>query len=338
MNKIIKAYLLQHSKLVINGLGIFEIMYKSADIHPILHTFTAPGKYTVFTHDEKVNSDEFISYLSEKQNITKSEAVNKIKEWELDLKNSMKTEKTYSLGTLGTFSLDAIGNLIFIPSLDTDISPESYGLDDFTFPPSTVNKKEDTEVVNTEEVKHTPSTNKRRGKGAVVWYAFLIVFLVAIVGIGIYAALYTQEFIVIKDKAVSEICQRFTSNDKETLAIEPVKDTIPADEAIVEENIEKVPSQTNSVEENQNFPIEEVTVTTNTVAASGNTYIVLGSFKSEENAKTFLQQKQNEYPNALQLGQGNKSGLWMVGIGPYEKEEAQRFLKENKINGWILRK
>lgn len=342
MNQIIKAFLLQHSKLVVNGLGVFEIMYKSAEIHPILHTFTAPGKYTVFTYDEKIKSDDFINYLSENQNITKEEAEKKVKEWVFELKNSMKTEKSFSLGTLGTFSLDAIGNLTFVPSLDTDISPESYGMENFTFPPTTVTKKEEIEEPVKEFNNTKPVLEKRKRKGVFVGYAFLIIFLLAIVGMGIYAVLYTQDFIIIKDKAVTEICSWFKKSEDKTLTVEPVLDTVPVTEQITEQNTEEMnvtlPSDNEDITEQQNHTQDKPAITSVSTVASGNTYIILGSFKSEENAKTFFQQKLNEYPNTVQLGQGKKSGLWMVGIGPYENDEAQRFLKENKINGWIFRK
>ena len=72
--------------------------------------------------------------------------------------------------------------------------------------------------------------------------------------------------------------------------------------------------------------------------AKGNVFIVLGSFKDEKNANDFMRTLQSKHANAVDLGKGDKSGLWMIGIGPYELPKAQKVLKENKLNGWILKK
>ena len=77
---------------------------------------------------------------------------------------------------------------------------------------------------------------------------------------------------------------------------------------------------------------------TEEVVKQGNIYFI-GSFKEEKNANVFLQQKKETYSNVVSLGQGKTSNLWLVGLGPYEKMgEAQQFLKENNVNGWILKK
>ncbi len=339
MKQIIKDFLLEHSTLSIKKLGTFEIVYKSAEIHPVLHTFTPPGNYVVFTKNEKVDSDELIKYLSEKQNISIQEATDKTTKWVDELKEKIKTDKTFSLGSLGDFSLDSVGNLIFISSLDTDISPESYGLESFTFPPSSIHEKEEksTDVINEEKtIQPTPKIKKRKG---IALYVLLIIILLPIIGLGIYAALYTNDFIQIKKDISYEITQWF--QQKENKYLESKIDTTSSFEVFVEDPYDYT-SVVSEIDMNEEVAIEETEefdeIEVLPVSEIGNTYIVLGSFKSQENAQIFLMQKQEEHPNIKDLGQGKTSGLWLIGLGPYEETEAQQLLNEKKVKGWIFRK
>lgn len=337
MNQLIKDFLLKHSKLSIKKLGIFEIVYKSAEIHPILHAFTPPGNYVMFAKDEKVDSDEFANYLSEKQNISYQEATDKIAAWVLELQEKMKTDKTFSLGSLGDFSLDAVGNLIFIPSLDTDISPESYGLESFTFIPSTLHEKEDKSADIPEQEKTILSKPKIRKRKDITLYVLLIIVLLPIVGLGIYAALYTNDFIQIKKDISHELTQWF--QQKKNKHLESKIDSTSTFEVFVEDSYENISPVSEIDTEEEIEEIEEMEeIKVFPVAETGKTYIVLGSFKSEENAHVFLLQKQEEFANIKDLGQGKTSGLWLVGLGPYEETEAQQLLSEKKVKGWILRK
>ena len=66
-------------------------------------------------------------------------------------------------------------------------------------------------------------------------------------------------------------------------------------------------------------------------------YIVIGSFKSEENALRFMREKQQQYTNIVNLGMGQSSRLYQIGVGPYSEQEAQQAIKGG-IKGWILKK
>jgi len=70
----------------------------------------------------------------------------------------------------------------------------------------------------------------------------------------------------------------------------------------------------------------------------GNYYLVLGCFSEQANAVRLIEAKKKEYTNTMYLGIGTKSGLYMVGLGPYKtREEASALIKKG-INGWILTK
>ncbi len=131
MDEYIKEYLLQHEKVQVDNFGIFEIVYKPAQIHPILHTFTVPGRYVVFSENSIACTNEFSNFVALKESITTNQADDRVQEWVKTIKDTISSKKEYQLSSLGKFFLNAMGRIEFVPSLDSDISPESYGLEDF---------------------------------------------------------------------------------------------------------------------------------------------------------------------------------------------------------------
>jgi nucleoid DNA-binding protein len=162
MEKYIKEYLLQHKKLQINNFGIFEVVYMPSEIHPILHTLTVPGNYVIFTENKNTYSDEFIAFVASQEKIPENEANKRINEWIDKLRETIERKEDYTLLTLGKFFINAMGKIEFAPSLDTDISPESFGLEDFTVEIPAISKKEikpeiiEKKEVQKEEIKEIP--------------------------------------------------------------------------------------------------------------------------------------------------------------------------------------
>lgn len=337
MNSIIKEYLLENKKILINGLGFFDIVYKSAKIHPILHTFDPPGNYVEFTKSEKETSDEFVKYVAGKEKITEIQAEEKINSWVTDLKETMKNEKFYTLGTLGEFSLDAIGNMVFIPTLDTDISPESYGLEQFTFAPTTLTKNEESsDTIPTPT--QTYRVNKRKSRTYVFLSVVLVLLLTGIMSMGIFAVFFPQAFISKKENLFMQLSQWVEPVEKEVIADEAI--VLPEEDDLFAEKTTSVISDNVYTEQisDMETEVEEENLIIAPVAVAGNVYIVLGSFQGEENARSFLEKVKNEHSNVVELGKGKSSGLWSIGIGPYDLPDAQQLIKEKKIKGWILKK
>ncbi|MDD4210047.1 MAG: SPOR domain-containing protein [Bacteroidales bacterium] len=339
MDSIIKEYLLKYKKVLINGLGYFEVIYKSAEIHPILHSFDPPGNYVSFSMNEKEFSDEFTKYLADKNKIEFSQAEKSIKEWVNQLKEVMKNHKTYTLGSLGSFSFDAVGKMVFVPSLDADISPESYGLESFIFPPSGITQKEESNEIATPKKYRV---NQKKSRVQVFLSVILILVLLGVIITGIYAVVYPKQFIDKKEEVFMQISQWFTSDiiyDSVVVTDESEFVIHPKEESYFEKTTTYICDTiyTSHISEIDVDTQAEVEIESS-VSLSGNEYIVLGSFQNQENAMAFLEKIKNQYPDAIELGKGKTSGLWMIGIGPYDHSYAQQLLKEKNINGWILKK
>jgi nucleoid DNA-binding protein len=356
MKGYIKEILIKNKKLLIKGLGTFEVVYKSSEIHPILHTFSTPGQYVVFSFNEQESSNELAEYIALKDKVELSEAEKFVGKWLDDLKNTIKIEKEYDLGTLGVFSIDAVGKIQFIPALDYDISPESFGMENFTAAP--VSTKSEGQTI---EQKNRKKKRKKRGKVRsvfqIIGFSFLILLLLLIITVGVYSIIYPNDFYLKKDILIMRINQwiKTYENDKTEPPVYIV-DTVSymQDESIYNDEITTTISDSfTEVEEittEMEIPKEkEIKIEKSTKeetpplikeksTAKGNVFIVLGSFKDEKNANDFMRTLQSKHDNVVDLGKGEKSGIWMIGLGPYELPEAQKVLKENKLNGWILKK
>jgi len=78
--------------------------------------------------------------------------------------------------------------------------------------------------------------------------------------------------------------------------------------------------------------------TSDQIIQAGYYYIVLGCFKEQANAIRFLSLQKKTHANAMDLGISKKTGLFMVGIGPYKTREEANALIRKGIEGWIITK
>lgn len=339
MKNYIKEFLINKKKLSIKGFGLFEVVFKSSEIHPILHTFTPPGHYVIFTYQGNESSDELAEYIAQKDKIDPSKAAMRVSQWIDEVKNSLQKDKTYELGSLGSFSFDAVGNIQFNPSLDYDISPESYGLESFTSYPPQAKQQE-----VSEEKLEKKKRKKRKSVFQLILFTGLIILFMLIIAAGLYSILFPDDFYYKKDMLWMRISQKVKPQET-AKEITPVfvyeVETLEYDEEepSCQEEVTATISDSLLFDE-ESIAQEEANeaLDINISHTKGNTYIVLGSFKEESNAKEYFQSLQSKYDNASELGKGKSSGLWLIGIGPYEREEAERVLRENQLKGWILKK
>jgi nucleoid DNA-binding protein/cell division septation protein DedD len=387
MEKKIKEYLLRNKKLIINNIGVFEIVYKPSEIHPILHTLTVPGNYAVFVEDKNVNDNEFAVYVASQEKISEEQAAKRIDEWVEKVRKTIEKKEDYVLSTLGKFFIDAMGRIAFLPALDIDISPQSFGLEHFTTaiscqttkevkpevvpeskntaPPTlpqqeatkeeirddtkeaAIEKEDDAEEI--EDGFDSPKPKKRKPvRALLIALCVLILCSGAAVSVAYYfyphilqthcGSLYEfiHEKINLSEKTITE---------PETEAVTSAEQS--SEEAVLMTEDREVQQELENSEKSQGEetkqlvaePVEENTSLNEPQNAvqKGSWYLVLGSFEEKTNAEAFLLDKQSEYPNVVNLGQGKTSGMYLIAIGPYTQQEAQQQLNKG-IKAWLFKK
>jgi len=339
MDEYIKEYLLQHQKVQVNNFGLFEIAYKSAEIHPILHTATVPGNYVVFSENLVTDAKELSDFVASKEQITVGKADERIAEWIENVKDTINQKKEYPLTTMGKFIVNAMGKIEFISLLDTDISPESFGLEDFTMSVKSAPKVNQQKSVpsSQETADSSPKTENntvqkpKRRRDILLIFLFLTLFIVLAAGVICY--LYPEE--------IKTYLQKLPLFNKEQTQITEAAKPAPVLEDIEENDTPIEPSQQIDLQENtikEDPKPEPITKTETTTVQTGNYYVIIGSFRSESNAQNFVNQQQKEYSNVVNLGKGQSSGLYMIGIGPYTKSDAETQIQNGKSGWWVLKK
>ena len=327
MEKYIKDYLLKYGQVQMPEFGILEVTYKSSYIHPILHKFSVPGKYIVFSENKSQDGD-FVSFVSKKEKITVAEAKKRIEMWTYEVWKTIKEEKRqFEVSTLGSFFLNAMEKIEFAAVLDADISPDSFGLEEFkaNLPISSF------QIVEAEKIEEAGETDlqpKKKGKRVGLWI-FLITLLLGGVFVGTVYFVLPDSFAEYKNKGLElfgDAMGKFTKSDANNTNSEFIEEVAIIEAPPIESDTVEivVPSSQTQMQLTDSFCSEY------------NYYVIIGSFRESANADKFLKEKQANYSNAVNLGLG-KSGYYMVGIGPYSQFEAES--KQLEIpNAWIFKK
>lgn len=159
----------------------------------------------------------------------------------------------------------------------------------------------DSERVNTPEAQNTSSTNikdeaekkekktkktsseevtVKRKRG--VFFYINILLLLLIVGLSVFAYLYTDEISKWLGITTEKVIDEPEQEEEEIVAPEPE----------IEENLPETPNEDIPVEEVEEAPIEQVISEPDpvpAVAASGNFHIIVGTFSVKENAERLVQ-------------------------------------------------
>ena len=371
MEKYIKDYLLKYSQVQLSGFGVFKVTYKASYIHPILHTFSVPGKYVVFS-ENKIQDDDFAFFVTKKEKITMEMANNRIENWIQEIWKTIKDEKKhFDVSTLGSFFINAMGRIEFASILDTDISPQSFGLEEFEAklpafssvqpipeikPVQPIPEETEDEIFVENEGYEEQSDKPKKKKRLGLWI-FLFIFLLSGASVGVVYFAFPDTFTTCKDKTVDcyTICKdktvdcytackdkivywynKFIKKDSRgEIPDETIDDTIEdTPDETIDEVIDEKPSQEFvPIDTVVKQPIPDPPVQVNSEHYH---YVIIGSFQESANADKFLKQKQADYDNIVNLGAGN-SGYYLIGIGPYSKQEAE--IKRKEIpHAWVFSK
>lgn len=325
-----------HDCVIIPGLGAFIAQPTSADIHPITHKFTAPGRTLGFNAQIKVNDGLLASEISVRQGVSFQEANTFIEEFVKKIATSLSLYKHYTFTGIGRFFYNLEGKLEFEPDYLVNFSSDSFGLTDFVFKPIDRNTYDMNQNTH-RKAKEVASKQHNKGEDAATTKSntlakvlFVLMPLVVLIGAAGYVVYNQQEDVslgginvfeslglknnkVVADTAITEI-----------VAVDSLATSI--DSVAVEEVIE-TPEEIISEAE----VMEEVTVPVNEVPASkkvatgsteaGKYYIIVGSFKNENNADNLHAKLVKVGKNVIKLPI-DANGYYKVAVGSYETIDA----------------
>ena len=312
----LQELLYRYECVVMPDFGAFLAQRKSAEVHDSTHAFYPPKKVISFNKQLTENDGVLANYIAQAEEISYSEANQKVTEFVENLSHTLENYKEVILDEIGTFSLED-DKVLFQPFYHNNYLAESFGLSTFTS--NAIERQEEVTELETsvlltkaeentsEETTSTTVSKENRKTKPPVWrYA-----AVGVIAIGLAGFLGANYY----------------SND--------IKQHNIAEQQKAEKQIESQIQEATFVISN---PLPEVTF--KVARESGNYHIVAGAFREKENAAKKVIQLQDKGFNAREIG-ANKYGLHQVIYSSYEDRlEALKALRTIKSNenreAWLL--
>jgi hypothetical protein len=333
IEKYIAELVGNHDCVIVPGLGAFVALATSADIHPITHKFTAPGRTLSFNAQIKVNDGLLAAEISRKEGISFQEATTFIDEYVKQFNTSLSVFKHYNCNGIGRFFYNIGGKLEFEPDFTINFSSDSFGLTDFVFKPidrNTYNMTPSTNHRNAKEVSSKEKAEEGTTKKTTVLAKVLFVLMPLVVLIGAAGVVvYNQQ----DDVSLGGIHLFESLGLKKNVAtIDSATQTVVVD-TLAEITNEEVVSVADTVVEVVSTEVAEVVPVKEVVkskkvavkvasseAASGSYYIVVGAFKNESNADKLYSKLQNDNKKSVKLPI-DANGFYKVAVGSFESLE-----------------
>lgn len=323
-----------HDCVIVPGLGAFIAQPTSADIHPITHTFTAPGRTLGFNAQIKVNDGLLASEISVREGVTFNEANTSIDEFVKKITTSLSLYKHYNFTGIGRFFYNVEGKLEFEPDYLVNFSSESFGLTDFVFKPidrNTYDMNQNThrkakEVASKESDKGEIPKQKSNPLTKVLLVLMPLIVLIgaagyvvynqqkdiSLGGIGIFESLGLKNTVAVTD-TTSQIVSSDTSS-----VVAGIEETQVEPEVIYEEQAFEEEVQTPVDVIKTTKPVKtEISKVETANAESGKYYIIVGSFKNENNADKLHGKLVNNGKTVTKLPV-DANGYYKVAVGSFE--------------------
>lgn len=113
MDRLVRTYLLQKSKVSIPGLGTIYVDRSPARSDFINKQLLPPSYHFRFDKYFDAPSKDFFTFLASNKHIEDYEAIKVYNEWATSLRNNMGTEQATFIEGIGTLRRDTSGDVLF---------------------------------------------------------------------------------------------------------------------------------------------------------------------------------------------------------------------------------
>ncbi len=123
----IQDLLYRYESVIVPEFGGFITKNVSAKIDDKSNAFTPPSHELSFDAQLTENDDLLVNYIASVDNISQESALNFIK-FEVDEWKEKLSKQDLELKNIGTFSLDAVGRIVFEAKENSELTAHSFGL------------------------------------------------------------------------------------------------------------------------------------------------------------------------------------------------------------------
>ncbi len=305
----IKELLLLNDCVIIPGFGGFVTNYKQAGLHSAQHT--PPSKSVSFNRKLNFNDGLFINHVASQEGLNYIAARKKVDLLVQELNYRLTDGEEVAISGLGSLQYDEQQHLVFTPKIEGNLNIDAFGLTSFSY-----------ESLFARQIARKAISQENREAVEVIFQKRSLKKVLLAVPL-----LFALAVIPLKNNT-SHIQKSDMSTIREMMA--PTQ-TPMAEEAIVPEEMEA-----------EETSVEEAPVEAKAQEAPARYFLIVGSFKNEENANLFIRQLDKKGFQGTNLGV--IKGLNYISLGGYITIEDAMNARENYISqssgsgAWIYKK
>ena len=117
-----------NKKIVINGLGYFEIKHQTAKYNIEKKILYPATNFLHFRNDETICDNILVKKIAKKLSLSIDQAIEKLDTWVNEICIQLAESQTATFGTIGEFFIDKENKISFVFSDKTNIMKDNYGL------------------------------------------------------------------------------------------------------------------------------------------------------------------------------------------------------------------
>ena len=333
METYISDLLYRHDCVIIPGLGGLITNYRSAQIHPVSHTFRPPSKSIRFNVNLQEDDGLLANYVSSCESISFASAQSKIERFVFSIQNDLEHKKEARLPKIGVLSVDINGIISFEPDLKVNYLPDAFGLEAIQSPAILRKSK----GIDVSKQIYQGAKSIQAQKTSFNWKVAAV--LIPLIGLSTYIS-FQQEAIgdkyanyaylnPFKEKPAAVYVPRAIEAKEKTIEL---KETTAAPNIVLE-----------TIKENTEVKVKKTIPepSVKTTLVSKPFHLVAGCFSSMLNANNLVAQLKTEGFDASVIGQ-NANGLFRVAFQSYVNRELavseMKKLKDSGKSTWLLKK
>ncbi len=356
-----------HDCVIIPGFGGFIGNYSPARIDPVHHSFQPPAKKLLFNINLKQNDGLLANTVAASLGTSYMDACKLIEDFAEECRHALRTGKSFVIPEVGRLFSGREGNIQFEQDKMTNLLPDAFGLTPFISPPISRNGSIINRDRNVVSSGMSSGGKKLSLPRSLKWAAILAlpIGVAALIGVTQYdnntsntgnnASILSSVFsrfssasLVEKKEApqtppepqfqyeqVPSAFEQQTSDDLPLNTDESLTTKEPVEQALSEPTTAETNGSTTTLE----APVEKHT---KTIGTEDSFVIIVGAFRSKENAGKYIAELKVKGTEASVFDR-SKSGLFRVTIGTFsQREEAMQLLSSAKsgefAGAWLLSK
>jgi len=326
--------LVEENTVNISGFGTFVVKNISSQIKD--EVIFPPQNIIVFEYSKEIEGFDFVSKLSQWEQIRIDEAQEQVSKWIDLIEKGLEHNKTIFFEDFGTFSKVPSGTIVFQSVINSKLNVDYEGLEPVVLP--SIKKKDEKIILETPVKDKRVVLTYRKRKRDKFWFLFTLSAASVLL-----LVLFFKESFNLNNKAFFETNEVLFSNSdsfiSQIAAIENGEEIANQNDEIEVDNGNSIPIYSKEEKKKSTSIVQTLPESSEIYLPfhEGKYYVIAGSFAKESDALRHIKDKKLEKYQAKLVVQQPNSRV-RVCIGLFDNEiDAIEFAEQIDKNYWVLK-